>query len=58
MEQEIRDMINVISSGRYDNEAVHGDYDALLEKFILYYDESLVPLMKKLMELEKDFWYA
>jgi uncharacterized protein YdcH (DUF465 family) len=58
MEQEIRDMIKVLKSNDYDQERLHGEYDELLEKFILNYNEDLVPLMKVLIELEKHFWWA
>jgi hypothetical protein len=58
MEQRIRDMIALIQDGNYDQEQTHSDYDALCEDFILHYDEDLLPLMKKLIDLEKNFWWA
>lgn len=58
MKQEILDLIDTIANTNYDNEGVHGFYDSLLERFILNYDPELLPLMKQLIELEKDFWYA
>lgn len=58
MEERIKSLLEIIQSKKYDSEIAHGQYDDLLEKFILNYDVSLVPLMKKLIEAEKDFWYA
>lgn len=58
MKERIEDMIRTISSGKYCNEATHAAYDNLLEDFILEYDAELMPLMKELISLEKDFWYA
>lgn len=58
MKEEIEDLIKRLQEGGYDQEIVHTEYDDLLEKFILNYDESLLGLMKVLISLEKEFWYA
>lgn len=58
LEQEIKDLIAELDAPNYDNEGAHVRYDDLLEKFILNYDPALLPLMRRLIELEKDFWYA
>lgn len=58
MKEKIEAMIAIIKSGTYDNEIIHCEYDSLLENFILNYNESLLPLMKELITLEKEFWYA
>jgi hypothetical protein len=42
MKKQIEDLIKVLQSEGYDNEEVHCEYDAILEKFIL----------------NKEFWYA
>lgn len=58
MKEKIEELLKTIKAGRYDNENTHVEYDSLLEEFILNYDESLLPLMKELIEAEKEFWYA
>jgi hypothetical protein len=58
MEQKIKALLEIFSKEGYDREEIHIQYDDLLEKFILNYDESLIPLMKELIEAEKYFWYA
>lgn len=58
MKERIEQMIKVIKSNVYDPEAIHGDYDKLLQEFILNYDAELLPLVKELIELQKEFWYA
>jgi hypothetical protein len=42
----------------YDNEKAHGEYDLILEDFICNYDPELLELMKELIEIKKEFWYA
>jgi hypothetical protein len=51
-------MITEIKTGNYDPESMHQRYDSLLKDFILNYDESLLSLMKKLIELDKTLWYG
>lgn len=58
MKEKIEAMISLIKSGRYDNEEVHVEYDALLHEFILNYSPDLLPLMTELLKINKDFWYA
>lgn len=58
MEKEIKELIRLLKNGAYDVEILHDRYDRLLERFVLYYDESLLPIMEELIFLEKDFWYA
>lgn len=58
MKEKINNLINLISSKEYDKMDAHILYDELLETFVLNYDPELLPLMKKLIELDKSFWYA
>lgn len=58
MKKRINEMIAQIKTGNYDPESMHQRYDSLLKDFILNYDESLLSLMKKLIELDKTLWYG
>ena len=58
MKKRIEEMIKLFESGFYDPESAHMVYDILLEQFIAHYDPELLPLMKHLMSIKKDFWYA
>lgn len=61
MKERIESLIRLIKSGMYDQEDAHGLYDSLLEDFIRnigQQDESNIVLMKELIDLPKDFWYA
>jgi hypothetical protein len=58
MKEKIEAMIALLESKDYDNDQTHRDYDSLLATFIFTYDPELLPLMKKLILTEKDFWYA
>jgi hypothetical protein len=60
MKKRIEEMLKVLQSARYDSEAAHGEYDRLLEDFILSdeTDEEDLGKMKVLIALEKRFWYA
>lgn len=58
MREKIIKLIDIIQSKKYDNEDIHAQYDRLLEEFILKFDVNLWPLMRELIRLEKDFWYA
>lgn len=61
MRERIEKLIKLISSGRYDSEQTHVDYEALLEEFINSFseqDDINVELMQHLISLPKDFWYA
>lgn len=51
-------MIDLFNSGNYDQEEAHVHYDQLLQEFILKFDKKLLPLMKELIMIDKDFWYA
>lgn len=61
MKERIREMIDLIDSGKYDQEQTHMEYDVLLEDFINninQQDEFVIVLMKSLISRTKDFWYA
>lgn len=61
MKEQLQKMIDLIKSGRYDQEDAHGKYDSLLEKYILNindYGQDEYLLMCELISLDKDFWYA
>lgn len=58
MKEEIIDLILVLATDNYDREKVHLQYDQLLEKFILNYEARLAPLMRKLIKMPKNFYYA
>ena len=58
MKKKIQDMIDLLKSNDYDEEATHADYDRLLEEFIRNYDKKLLPLMLELLGTNKVFWYA
>lgn len=61
MKEQILQLLKILQQSDYDNEAVHGEYDSLLEEFIMdghYNDPELVDLVKRLINREKSFWYA
>lgn len=53
-----QDTLETIKRGGYDQEVTHGDYDSILEEFILNPCPSILPIVKELISIEKDFWYA
>lgn len=58
MKERIENLLNQYKSRVYDTEIAHGMYDEILQDFVLNYDESLLPIIKELIEVEKDLWYA
>ena len=58
MKERIEKILSEFKLGKYDVEKIHWEYDQLLEDFILDFDESLIVLMKELVSLEKELWYA
>lgn len=58
--EQVEDLIKDLQSNNYDPERAHIQYDALLEEFILNYNEALLPLMRKLIDSARkvSFWYA
>lgn len=58
LKEKAEKLLAELKSGRYDNEGAHGEYEEILERFAMNYDESLLPIIQQLIVQEKVFWYA
>lgn len=60
-DEEVVFLIKVLTETNYDNEGAHCRYDDILERYCLYPDLTLAPLMEQLIckvRPKVEFWYA